>query len=442
MLTVRVRGLLSTVGVVASLAGLVSVGLALAVPAGAVGSWTVQPNIAGTPQVGWRSVSCVKGGSLCVAGGYDGNAGVAAFATTTNPVGGSWSLAEASRVFPTPPPPAFTDRGIIYGVSCSSATACVAVSSSGAVITSSNPTSGAGAWSDRPGLIANLPEGISCPSTTLCVVADAGGNVDVSTNPASGAWTVTNLTSSAALLGISCASVSLCVATDGSGDVFTSTNPTGGAGAWSGGLADTHGAIHAVACLSTTVCSAADTGGFTVFSTNPKGGSSTWTTGQVFAAAGAETLSCPATNLCALGASFGHVETFNATETEGTGAVVSNGSANVLGMSCPSVSLCVGVDDGGNAIVGTNLADELPKASFTFSPTTPTTGVLVTFNASASSDPDGTIVTYKWQFGDGSKGTGVQPTHKYANAGTFTIKLTVTDSNGLAKTTKHTITIS
>ena len=224
--------------------------------------------------------------------------------------------------------------------------------------------------------------------------------------------------------------------------MFTSTNPAGGAGAWSGGLADSHGAIHAVSCLSTAVCSAADTGGYNVYSNNPKGGAGTWKVGQVFAVAGARTLSCPATNLCALGGSFGHVVTFNTTETEESGALLSNGNANVRAISCPSVSLCVGVDDGGNAIIGTMLADELPKASFTSSPSAPSAGAPVTFNAASSSDPDGTIVAYSWHFGDGSTGTGVQPTHTYTNAGTFTITLKVTDSNGLTKSAKHTITVT
>ncbi len=54
-------------------------------------------------------------------------------------------------------------------------------------------------------------------------------------------------------------------------------------------------------------------------------------------------------------------------------------------------------------------------------------GVAVSFDGSGSEDPDGTITSYEWDFGDGSSGTGVSPTHVYATEGTFTVTLTVTD---------------
>lgn len=52
------------------------------------------------------------------------------------------------------------------------------------------------------------------------------------------------------------------------------------------------------------------------------------------------------------------------------------------------------------------------------------------FDASGSDDPDGQIVTYAWDFGDGTTGTGKTTTHVYATYGTFTATLTVTDNNG------------
>ena len=59
--------------------------------------------------------------------------------------------------------------------------------------------------------------------------------------------------------------------------------------------------------------------------------------------------------------------------------------------------------------------------------------VAITFNGSASSDPQGdTPLTYAWDFGDDSTGTGVSPTHRYAADGNYTVTLTVTDSKGNA----------
>ena len=54
------------------------------------------------------------------------------------------------------------------------------------------------------------------------------------------------------------------------------------------------------------------------------------------------------------------------------------------------------------------------------------------FDASASDDPDGTVVGYAWDFGDGTTSTGTTPTtqHEYQAEGTYTATLTVTDDSG------------
>ena len=45
---------------------------------------------------------------------------------------------------------------------------------------------------------------------------------------------------------------------------------------------------------------------------------------------------------------------------------------------------------------------------------------MASFDGSGSSDPDGTISSYAWDFGDGSTGTGVKPDHTYTTAGDYT----------------------
>jgi len=51
------------------------------------------------------------------------------------------------------------------------------------------------------------------------------------------------------------------------------------------------------------------------------------------------------------------------------------------------------------------------------------------FDGSVSSDQDGSIIAYNWDFGDGGKGGGAKPSHVYANPGIYTVKLTVTDDS-------------
>jgi PKD repeat protein len=70
------------------------------------------------------------------------------------------------------------------------------------------------------------------------------------------------------------------------------------------------------------------------------------------------------------------------------------------------------------------------------------TGVAIQFNGSASSDPDGTIASYSWNFGDGTTGLGPTPTHTYSAAGSYTVKLTVADNSGASASASTTANVS
>jgi PKD repeat protein len=79
-----------------------------------------------------------------------------------------------------------------------------------------------------------------------------------------------------------------------------------------------------------------------------------------------------------------------------------------------------------------------PHAAFTSS----VTNLSAAFDASTSTDADGTVVSYAWAFGDGAVGTGVSPTHAYAAAGTYPITLTVTDDDGATGTASGSVTVT
>lgn len=92
-------------------------------------------------------------------------------------------------------------------------------------------------------------------------------------------------------------------------------------------------------------------------------------------------------------------------------------------------------------VTGTVLADEPPVANFFVSPQPAKAGVIVSFNASPSTDPDGFITAYSWDFGDGTTSFGEFPSHVYNSPGNFTVTLKVTDSSGLTAAISHQVTI-
>jgi len=71
-----------------------------------------------------------------------------------------------------------------------------------------------------------------------------------------------------------------------------------------------------------------------------------------------------------------------------------------------------------------------PVANFTATPEFDYPPLEVTFDASASSSPNGTIVSYEWDFGDDEAGSGVTVEHTYTEKGTYSVTLVVTDSAG------------
>lgn len=85
-----------------------------------------------------------------------------------------------------------------------------------------------------------------------------------------------------------------------------------------------------------------------------------------------------------------------------------------------------------------------PIALFTYSPNTPIPNMPITFDASASYDPDGTIVDFVWNFGDGNTtATSYKViSHVYAEHGNYSATLTVVDNDGYSNITFHVISVN
>ena len=79
-----------------------------------------------------------------------------------------------------------------------------------------------------------------------------------------------------------------------------------------------------------------------------------------------------------------------------------------------------------------------PVAAFTWT----ANNLIASFNASASSDPDGSITSYGWNFGDGGTGSGVTASHTYATAGTYNVVLTVVDNRDGSDTETQPVTVT
>ncbi len=99
-----------------------------------------------------------------------------------------------------------------------------------------------------------------------------------------------------------------------------------------------------------------------------------------------------------------------------------------------------GLSDSVSHIV--SLTGGAPVAAFGFGPATPSTGASVSFDATASNEPEGTISSYAWSFGDGTSGAGATPTHVYNSAGSFPVTLTVTAADGQTAQISHTVVVA
>lgn len=106
-----------------------------------------------------------------------------------------------------------------------------------------------------------------------------------------------------------------------------------------------------------------------------------------------------------------------------------------------SVTLVVTDNRGATASASASVAVVKPNDPPTAVIASVATGLSVTFDGSGSSDPDGSIASYAWDFGDHSTSTEAAPVHVFAAAGTYTVTLIVTDDHGATGSTTTDVTV-
>jgi hypothetical protein len=225
----------------------------------------------------------------------------------------TWSAGTSAEHAP------YAEPGDLTALSCAGSKLCVGFDASGDVISSTDPAGGAAGWHFSPRAVPWVTgsPALSCvtgaKATVLCTAVD-GGRPVTSTDPA-GAWHGRTVT--VTLDSVSCPSTSFCLA-GGYGGVEYSTDPTGGASAWHAVKIGKSSAAYRVSCPSRSFCAAVNAAGGDVLTTsNPAGGASAWKT----------------------------------TAVDGTSGLV-----KLVGISCPSRSLCVATDTGGDVLTSTRPA--------------------------------------------------------------------------------------
>ena len=110
-------------------------------------------------------------------------------------------------------------------------------------------------------------------------------------------------------------------------------------------------------------------------------------------------------------------------------------SGSSISVTLPQQSITLFVIPAGNG-------NQPPVAVINATPTSGLAPLAVSFNGGSSSDVDGTIASYSWDFGDSTSATGVTTSHTYNTAGNYTARLTVTDDDGAVSSTTVTISVN
>ena len=312
-----------------------------------------------------ESVACAPRSTFCEAslGALEGT-DQSRFATTTDPTGGAnaWQVTAAS--------PAYA----VNSLACPTSSLCVGLGVRD-IETSTDPSAGARSWHSGNVLSPDgfdTLEGLTCPSATQCVATTQDGAVVTSPDPAGGA---PSYTASQPIdedgfdaLEIACPTATTCVSADSVPGVATITLGTTPNETVASNLAGST-AIQDIACPTSALCLTVDGNGTILHSAHPAASASTWAAvaSPVTAQGGLTAVSCPTDRFCI---AVGYADTVETTSTPGATATwkythlpfryYDNASGetddDLTAVSCPSVHLCVAGNDAAGVMVTTQPA--------------------------------------------------------------------------------------
>lgn len=293
--------------------------------------------------------------NLCLA---VGNRGVTVSATS--PAGGAAAWTAAT-----------IDGGRrLISLSCPAATFCAATDNASAVLTSANPRGAASAWTAHTIDPGRWITAISCASSHLCVAVDRRGGILSSTRPADPhrGWTRVEIPH-ASFVGVSCPSSAFCVAADADRRMFVSSHPAGGRRDWrSRTMLPSDTVLLGVSCARADACMAVNYENGTDVAFRPSrhpSAAGVWrpdgdVVGYPHEGTAGGAVSCVGGGFCAgithsdfsygdgwTTSDFGHHWRHVALGGPSTSAIVL-----LTDIACAGTSLCVAVDNGGGAIVG------------------------------------------------------------------------------------------
>ena len=141
----------------------------------------------------------------------------------------------------------------------------------------------------------------------------------------------------------------------------------------------------------------------------------------------------------------GTITEFNWEFGDGQSSLQANPSHSYTSAGSYTVTLTVTDNEGATARVATTAditaAGNQPPVANANGPYVTDVAQAVSFSSAGSSDPDGSIAQYLWEFGDGQSSSDANPQHSYSSVGDYTVQLTVTDNEGATAVASTLVTV-